>query len=265
MQHPLQTRAVNGNGASRDPRHIEGMLSRVPLFRGVTQRGLAELAARSRALHFRRGSIVCAVNQCPPGLYTIAYGQVKLALRGGDGEERVLRIAGPATNFGLAVAVLGRPLPYEVAALEDVLLVMVPASAIFSLVENDPRFMRAVIGALAESNLDLLAEVESGSLRRGVQRLACYLESLAEKDGSDGTFTVRLPATKTVVAARLGVKKETLSRMLRELAQKGLIAVDQRKIAILDKLALAAVAREQACAAPGATVARTLGAAASPA
>jgi len=264
MQHGLHVRAVHGNGASRDPRLIEGILSRVSLFRGVGQRALADLAARSKALQCRRGSTICSVNQCPPGLYAIAYGQVKLALRGGDGEERVLRIAGPGADFGLPVAILGRPLPYEVAALEDVLLVMVPTSAIFSLVENDPRFMRAVIGALAESNLDLLAEVESGSLRRGVQRLAFYLESLAEKDGAEGTFTVRLPATKTVVAARLGVKKETLSRMLRELARKGLIAVDQRKIAILDKLALAAVAREQASVPPGAAVVRTLGAAPSP-
>jgi hypothetical protein len=34
--------------------------------------------------------------------------------------------------------------------------------------------------------------------------------------------------------------------MLRELAQKGLIAVEQREIAILDRLGLLAVAREEA-------------------
>lgn len=262
MPQGLHVRAIQGNGASRSPRLVEAILSRVSLFRGVAPRALADLAARSKAMEFRRGATVCSVNNYPPGLYAVAYGQVKLALRGGDGEERVLRIAGPADEFGLAVAILNRPLPYEAVALEDALLIMVPTSAVFALVENDPRFMRAVLGALAESNLDLLAEVEAGSLRRGVQRLASYLESLAQPNGSDGSCTVCLPTTKTVVAARLGVKKETLSRMLRELARKGLIAVDQRKIEILDKLALAAIAREQAPVPPRA---RALEASPSPA
>lgn len=265
MQRGTAVRERGGAGASRHPHLIEGMLSNMRLFREVGPRALADLAARSKALQFRRGTTVCKLSECPPGLYATAYGQVKLALRGREGEERVLHIVGPADTFGLAVAILGRPLPYEVVALEDVLLIMVPTSAVLALVENDPRFMRTVIGALAKNNLDLLAEVEAGSLQRGVQRLASYLESLAEPNGADGSFTVRLPTSKTVIAARLGVKKETLSRMLRELAQKGLIAVDQRTIAILDKLALSAVAREQAPAAPRASLGRAFRASAAPA
>lgn len=246
MQYALQAKEGNGNGASRDPRLLEGVLSNVTLFRGIARRQLNDLAARSKALHYRRGVTICPQGQCQRGLFALAYGQVKLAFRGADGDERVFRVVGAADTFGLAVALLGRPLPYEAVALDDAFLVMVPTSAVLALVENDPRFMRTVLNALAERTVTLLGEVESGALRRGVQRLASYLDSLAMPNGSDGTFTVRLPTTKTVVASRLGVKKETLSRMLRELAQKGLIAVEQREIAILDRLGLLAVAREQA-------------------
>lgn len=246
MQHALHTREANGSGASRDPRLLERVLSNVTLFRGVGQRQLSDLAARSKALHYRRGATICPQGQCQPGLFALAYGQVKLAFRGADGDQRVFRVVGAADTFGLAVALLGRPLPYEAVALDDAFLVTVPTSAILSLAENDPRFMRTVINALAERTVSLLGEVESGALHRGVQRLASYLDSLAVPNGSDGTYTVRLPTTKTIVASRLGVKKETLSRMLRELAQKGLIAVEQREIAILDRLGLLAVAREEA-------------------
>ena len=246
MQYALHARARNGHDATSAPRLLEGVLSNVALFRGIAQRQLNDLAVRSKALHFRRGATVCMQGVPQPGLYAIAYGQVKLAFRGGDGEERVFRVVGAAEIFGLAVALLGRPLPYEAVALNDAFLLMVPSSAVLGLAENDPRFMRTVINALAERTLTLLGEVESGALRRGVQRLASYLDSLAVPNGSNGTFTVRLPTTKTIVASRLGVKKETLSRMLRELMQKGLIAVEQREIAILDRLGLLAVAREQA-------------------
>ena len=241
------------------------MLSNVVLFRGVAQRQMADLAARCKALHYRRGTTICALGQCLAGLFAIAYGQVKLAFRGADGDERVSRVVGAADTFGLAVALLGRPLPYEAVALDDTFLVMVPTTAVLALAENDPRFMRAMISVLAERTLTLLAEVEAGSLQRGVQRLASYLDSLAVPNGSDGTYTAHLPTTKTIVASRLGVKKETLSRMLRELAQKGLIAVEQREIAILDRLGLAAIAREQASVPPGAPLGRALGAVPSPA
>ena len=47
--------------------------------------------------------------------------------------------------------------------------------------------------------------------------------------------------SKTLVAARLGMKKETLSRLLRRLAADGLIEVSRREIAILDRAALTRV------------------------
>jgi CRP-like cAMP-binding protein len=45
---------------------------------------------------------------------------------------------------------------------------------------------------------------------------------------------VHLPVSKTVVAARLGLKKETLSRLLQKFSSAGLIAVSHRDIAILN-------------------------------
>jgi CRP-like cAMP-binding protein len=118
-----------------------------------------------------------------------------------------------------------------------------PSQAILALMDREPRFARALAFLLAERSLELLAEVESGT-QRGAQRLASYLAALADGGGNgNGDCTVRLPVSKTLVAARLGVKKETLSRLLRELAARGLIAVERREVRILDRPGLAAVTR----------------------
>lgn len=117
---------------------------------------------------------------------------------------------------------------------------MIPAAAIFTLMDRDPRFARAVALLLAERTLEMLTEVESAMLR-GAQRLASYLGALAESPegngngGGNGSTVVRLPVSKTLVAARLGVKKETLSRLLRQLAADGLIEVSRRDISILGR------------------------------
>ena len=232
--------SANGNG--RDPRLIEGVLANVPLFRGMGQRRISDIAARARVLHFRRGAVVCDQGACVQGLFAIGYGQVKVGFRG-EGEERITRIAGPVETFGLAAAILGKPTPYEAVALDDTLVIAIPAAVVLQMVENDPRFARAVIHELAERTMGLLAEVESGSLHSSVHRLAAYLQELAGEP-QNGSCTVHLPTTKTVVAARLGIKKETLSRLLRTLTQQGLIAVAQRNISILDRARLAALARE---------------------
>jgi CRP-like cAMP-binding protein len=47
--------------------------------------------------------------------------------------------------------------------------------------------------------------------------------------------------SKTVVAALVGVKKETLSRLLRDLSERRLIEVSRRDITILDREQLAGI------------------------
>ena len=59
-------------------------------------------------------------------------------------------------------------------------------------------------------------------------------------DGA-GERRVSLPVSKTVVAGMLGVKKETLSRLLRDLSDRRLIAVSRREITILDRARLEGV------------------------
>jgi CRP-like cAMP-binding protein len=186
-----------------------------------------------------RGTNVVQRGMHLPGVFALAYGSVKLALSCEDAEERVVSLVSAGQTFGEAKALLGRAARSTAIALVDSKLVVIPSAAILNLMEREPRFARALVYVLADRTLDLLAEVESAT-QRGAQRLAAYLVTLADGNGGD---TVHLPVSKTLVAARLGVKKETLSRLLRELAGRGLIAVERREVRILDRGALAAVTR----------------------
>jgi CRP-like cAMP-binding protein len=80
-------------------------------------------------------------------------------------------------------------------------------------------------------------ELETSKLR-SAQRLAAYLDSIAEPAAQPGTWAARLAMSKTLLAARLGIKKETLSRLLREFACGGLIDVAGREITIRNRTAL---------------------------
>lgn len=242
MQYALQARAERSHAAVRAPQVVEGVLSHLPLFKGIAPLQVQQVAAQSRVMNARRGEVVCARGAPLPGIVAVAYGMLKLALRRADGEERVVRFLGAGECFGEASVLLARPSRVEAVALEDSRLVLAPAPLLRRLVDLERRFAHNLVDTLAGRSLDLLAELEASVQQCGVQRLACLLESLAEPGRQAGRWVVRLPATKTAVAARLGVKKETLSRMLRGLAERGLIEVSGREVAILDRPALARLA-----------------------
>jgi CRP-like cAMP-binding protein len=242
MQQAIQMTGERTCAAVRELQLVEGVLTHLPLFSGIAPPQVQQVAAKSRVVRGRRGEVVCARGELLPGVVAVAYGMLKLALRRADGEEKVVWFLGAGECFGEASVLLSRPSRVEAVALEESQLVVAPAPMLRRLVELDRRFAHNLVDTLAGRSLDLLAELEASVQQRGVQRLASLLDSLAEPGRQAGRWMVRLPATKTAVAARLGVKKETLSRMLRGLAKRGLIEVSGREVAILDRPGLARLA-----------------------
>lgn len=221
-----------------ESRFIEGVVGNLRLFSEAPPFQVAALARQSWVLPARRCDLLARRGERLPGLFIVAYGLVKLAIRGRENGERVLRLVGAGQSFGEANAFLGRESRYDALALVETKAVVIPSPSLVALMDADARCCRAFARLLAERKLEMLGEIESATLQRGAQRLAGYLASLDA--GSAGR--VELPVSKTVVAAQLGMKKETLSRLLRQLAADGVIEVARRDISILDGPALQRIA-----------------------
>jgi CRP/FNR family transcriptional regulator, dissimilatory nitrate respiration regulator len=219
------------------PLQIKAVLEKLPLLEGLNQEAIRELATQSSMMRVSRGALVVRRGERVPSLYAVAFGQVKTCLPQNGGSEMVLGLLGPGATFGKSTVLLGRPAQVDVVALDDTMLVAVRAACVVALVERNLRFSRNLARALAERNHVLVGELETSRLR-SAQRLAAYLDSIAQPASQPGTWAARLAVSKTLLASRLGMKKETLSRLLRELAGGGLIDVAGREITIRDRLAL---------------------------
>lgn len=224
--------------AAREARLVRGVIANLALFAGVAPGHVRAVAKQSRALPVPRGAVIACRGSLLEGAFALAYGFVELALRDAHGVERGLRFVAPGQTFGEATALLGRAVKYDAIALAESKLIVIPAAALFSVMDRDARFARTLLMTLAQRELDLVAEIESATLHPAEQRLAGYLHSLADPDDGPAACTVRLPVSKTAIASRLDMKKETLSRLLRALVQRGLIAVKQREITLLDRARL---------------------------
>lgn len=172
------------------------------------------------------------------GFHVVVYGQVKLFLPSVQGNEKVVEIIGPQQSLGEAVMFLDRPYPVSAQALADSLLLHVSRESVFSLLETDASFARRMLAGLSMRLHSLLQDVESYSLRSSAQRVIGYLlqhcPEGAGADDQEGALDVVLPTSKHVIASRLNLTPETLSRVFSELTARALIEVQGRAIRIVD-------------------------------
>lgn|SRR5262245_28398974 len=233
--------AILNRRHTRDPRLIEGVLANLPLMEGVGRHVVRQLSTQSAVLNVKRGETVIRRGERVSGLHAIAYGAVKKRLRHQGGAEVVLALLGPGDTFAEVPALLGYPARIEAVALADSMLVVINAGCISIQTVSDPRLARNVAQGLARRMHALLTEFERGMLP-AVQRLAAYLDAIAEPGERSGSWVAKLPVSKTLLAARLDMKKETLSRLLHRFAADGVIHVSRRDIVIRDRQALSALA-----------------------
>lgn len=227
----------------QNDRATERLLRGTALFANLAPSHIGRLAALSQKKTVRRGNAICSQGEPMPAVVALAYGSAMLALRRPDGGRRTVRFIGAREIFGLATALHNRPCPVDVIALTDSLVISVPVPPLLRLLGMDPGFARDLLRELADDYLELLEELQASVQKNAVQRLASYLASLAEPNGTPHTWIARLPVSKTILADRLGITKETMSRLLRELMTQGAIEVTRRDITILDRDLLSSAGR----------------------
>lgn len=223
--------------------NVEALLSNVPLFHSLESAALARVAQGTHALTVRRGHILFREGEIPTGFYLIVYGKMKLSVVSPQGAEKVVEIAVQGQTFGEAEMFLERSHLVKATVLEQSLLLHISAAAIFNELDHDPQFVRKIIAALSLRLHHVIGDVEAYSLYSGCQRLIDYLLRDQPTD-RDERISVTLPVSKGVIASRLNMKQETLSRLLQDLSGKGLLLVQGRLIHIPDvnKLRAQAVA-----------------------
>ncbi len=217
------------------PIKVKSFLANVPLFKELASDELDRIALSTLEVRATRSEILFHRGDAALGFHIIVFGQVKLAFTSPRGDEKVVDLIGPGQSFGEAVMFMERPHVVTAQALTDSMLLYIAKEVVFEELERDPRFVRRIIAGLSSRLHQLMSDLESDSLRSGTQRIIGYLlRDSDECTASESALEVTLPATKGVIASRLSLTQEHFSRMLHELAARGLIEVHGRSIRIPD-------------------------------
>ena len=226
---------------------IKGCLQHQPLFSALSDAQLAALVAATHEVRADKGKLLFQRGTPCEGMYLEVFVVVKLAGTGVQGDEKIVELVRAGESFGEAVMSLNRPFPIMAQTLEDSLPLYVEAAAIDNLLAQDPKFARRLLAGLSVRLHALVRDVESYSTQNAAQRVIGYLlQSVSTEHGeSEGDIathatTVSLPVNKNLIASRLNLTPETLSRVLHHFVADGLIEVNGREIVIHDTRRLAA-------------------------
>lgn len=184
---------------------------------------------------FDRGSTIFLQGERATAIYIVAEGWVKLYRVAPNGAEAVVGVFTKGASFGEAVAFRNDNYPVAAEAVTDCTLIRIETDAFLRQIRENPEVAISILSATYLHLHSLVAQVEALKAQTGAQRVAEFLLELAPCPA--GACEVLLPYDKVLIAGRLGMKPESLSRAFARLKECGVV-IRQNTAAIADIAAL---------------------------
>jgi len=137
--------------------------------------------------------------------------------------------------FAEALMFMDQPYyPVSAAALSNTVVLGIEAKDFKAMLWDSVDTCLLLLGDMSFRLRKLIHEIDTLTLHSGTCRVASYLLQHAPDDQE----CFDLDVAKSVIAARLSVKPETFSRIIKNLREQGIISIDGNKITIHDRKAL---------------------------
>lgn len=218
------------------PAHIDvkirAALGACPLLERIGDRFTSKLAGASRLRPLQRGEMLFLQGDRSCDLYIVATGRIRLYRASPEGAEKTLAVLSDGDVFGDLSAIDGLGRSAAAEAMTDSEVVQVRPGPFAMCLEESPTLAVRLIRRLAEmlretdESLDLLAFADART------RIASALLKSSTPSGRVTELTHR------DIAAIASTARETVSRVIADLMDAGVLGADGRDYYILDPKAL---------------------------
>lgn len=179
------------------------------IFQGAEKARVDAMLKSSFLQRFPAGVELVREGDMADFLHVIVDGNVEVFSAYRD-RETTVSVLGPGQCFIMAAVVLDRVYLKSARSLTPARILLVPADAVRRDFAEDAAFARNLAMDLAEAYRMVVKELKNQKLRSGLERLANWL--LAYRTEHGNASRLELPFEKKVLASRLGMAPEVLSR-----------------------------------------------------
>lgn len=205
-------------------------LSHVQLFSALTEEQLQTVLRAMSRVHLMPQEMLFTQGQPAERFYLVLEGSIDLFRLSEKGDEKVIDIIRPGQTFAEAVMFMaGHAYPVSARAVLPSELLSFENRAFRRLLEGSPETCLRLLATTSQRLHHLVMEIDNLTLRDATHRLAQYLlQEVPEQRPGATTFQLSVP--KHLLASRLSIQPETLSRILARMRAEGLIEVKGSQI-----------------------------------
>jgi CRP/FNR family cyclic AMP-dependent transcriptional regulator len=204
------------------------LLRELPLFDGLEEEALAEIAARMRRRRFRRGEVVYHTEDLPGSVYVVLEGLLKLQLQSPSGKRLTMSWIRPGSFFGTISLLDGQERLADAVAIEPSELLVLNRDSFRELLRAYPRQAEALLEITAARWRNTLRRLAEQAFLDVPGRLA---KTLLDWRPAGDSEAVRIRQSE--LAAMVGTSRESVGRWLKTFAEAGYIESKRGRILVL--------------------------------
>ena len=206
------------------------------LFEQLTADDLQAIEARSKARTFPRGTPIYLPLDETNSVFLLASGRVKICNLTPDGKQSILAFIEPGELFGELALFDAGPRDEYAEAVEKSTIVLIPGEVMQQTMESHPGVTLGVTKLIGLRRRRIEQRLKNLLFLSNRDRLTHLLLELAAQYGAreKGGLTLRIQLSHQDLASVIGSTRETVTVVLGEMQDEGLLSIGRRRIVILD-------------------------------
>jgi|GEM_PF-558632 len=212
------------------------LVRRTPFFHCMAAELADRLLEDARVVDCPEDYLLFGRGEPARAFFVVLNGVARLYTNCPAGGENLLHVVRAGDVFAQAPALRGVPYPVSCETLGHCRFLRIPVAKVISGLREMPGLGLAVIGSLEHYKRRLLQAIVEIKTQTPAERVCAYLLGLARAaaaEGGRGPVRLTLGVPRTLMAAQIGVTRESLSRIFAKLREVG-VRVDGVTVEIDD-------------------------------
>ncbi len=209
---------------------LSDILKNVPLFSCLRDHETRLLEQIAIEKSYKKNTIIINEGDTGNSLYVVLSGKAHAISVDDGGKEIVLNVFGKDDYFGEMSFIDGEPRCAAVRTKEDSRLLIISGDKFKNILLSNPEFMFMIMKGLLQKIRTATRQIETLAFRNGYERLSRLLMGMAKPYDDKMIIDERL--TQQTIADRIGISREIVNRIMKELSVGGFITSQKGTIII---------------------------------
>jgi len=204
---------------------MDEFIKDIVLFSGLENKELERIENVMTIKTYPKNSMIVLEEEFGDTVYIVRTGTIKITRLNDEGKEVILALMGSGEFFGELAALDGEARSANALAQEECQLFLLHRSDFIDLLKHNPKISFTLLSEMAKRIRHSDQQIEALSLDDAEHRIGVCILNLAEDNGviRKGQVTIQKLPFQQDIANMAGTSRETVSRVLKLLEEKGLV------------------------------------------